>query len=78
MAVLDAISVTVAVIMQMMNMIASGGKLPKPASCIPSHSDKPDSFEASDRAKPPPALTIALTFRMLMKVVDSRDNLKVK
>lgn len=53
-AVLDATSVMVAVMTQMMKMMRNGGRLCRPASCSPSHSDRPDFSDASERAKPPP------------------------
>lgn len=54
-AVLDATSVIVAVIMQMINMMANGGSTFNPDNCAPSQTDRPDTLEASDRANPPPS-----------------------
>jgi hypothetical protein len=53
-AVFEATSVMVAVIMQMMSMITNGGKTLRPDNCSPSQADRPDSLDASDKAKPPP------------------------
>lgn len=53
-AVFDATSVMVAVIMQTINIMTKGGRTFKPANCSPNHIDRPDSFEASDKANPPP------------------------
>ena len=53
-AVFEATSVTVAVIMQTMIMMAKGGRTLKPDNCCPSHVDSPDTLEASDMANPPP------------------------
>ena len=36
----------------------NGGRELNPASCTPSHSDKPDFRDASDSANPPPILPI--------------------
>jgi hypothetical protein len=47
-------SVTAAVIMQMINIMTNGGKTFKTASWDPSQVERPDIFEASDKAKPPP------------------------
>ena len=54
MAVLDATSVIVAVIIQIMTKIAKGGNTFRPANCAPNQLDKPDAFEASDKANPAP------------------------
>ena len=54
-AVLDATSVIVAVIIQIINMVTNGGRTDNPASCWPIQSDNPDSRVASDKANPPPA-----------------------
>lgn len=53
-AVFDATSVMVAVIIQIINMVTNGGKEARPASCSPIQSDKPDAAVASDKANPPP------------------------
>lgn len=53
-AVLEATSVIVAVMMQMMSIMAKGGSTSKWVSRRPSHTDSPDAFEASDNAKPAP------------------------
>ena len=54
-AVLDATSVIVAVIMQIINIMAKGGSTFNPANCAPNQTDRPDTFDASDRANPPPS-----------------------
>lgn len=54
-AVLDATSVSMAVMRQTMKTMASLGITSKYCSCSPSHTDNPDSFDASAMAKPPPS-----------------------
>lgn len=56
-AVLEATSVIVAVIMQTISIIAKGGRTLSPDSCAPIKVDRPEVFDASDRAKPPPETT---------------------
>lgn len=53
-AVLEATSVIVAVMIQMMNIMANGGSTSNWVSRLPSQRDKPDAFEASDKANPAP------------------------
>ena len=53
-AVLDATSVTPAVIIHTTSMITKGGKTIMPANCLPNQSDNPDFLVASDNAYPPP------------------------
>lgn len=57
-AVLDATSVIVAVIMHIINMMTNGGRTDKPVNCCPIQSDNPDSCVASDNANPPPIKNI--------------------
>ena len=53
-AVLEATSVIVAVMMQTMSMIANGGRTLSPDSWAPINAERPDDLDASERAKPPP------------------------
>ncbi len=53
-AVLEATSVTPAVMIHTTNMMTKGGKTIIPANCLPIQSDNPDFFVASDKAYPPP------------------------
>ena len=53
-AELENISVTDAVIKQMANTRANGGRTSKLVSFVPSQTDSPDSLETSDSAKPAP------------------------
>ena len=46
----------------------NGGRELNPASCKPSHSDKPDFKDASDSAKPPPILPI-ISFKNAFYVI---------
>lgn len=55
MAVLDATSVSMAVMRHTMKTMASLGITSKYRSCSPSHTDSPDTFDASAMAKPPPS-----------------------
>ena len=53
-AVFDAISVIVAVMIQITNMMTKGGRTCKPVNCCPIQSDNPEASVASDKANPPP------------------------
>ena len=59
-AVLEATSVIVAVMMQTMSMIANGGRTLSPDSWAPIKVDRPEIFEASDRANPLPGKLVHL------------------
>jgi hypothetical protein len=53
-AALEATSVTTAVMTQTITKIANCGSTFKPSSCIPSHSERPETFTPSESANPPP------------------------
>lgn len=55
-AVLLTISVIQVVSIQQMTKMAKGGNAWIADSCCPSHFDSPETFEASDKAKPLPKI----------------------
>jgi hypothetical protein len=57
-ALLEATSVSIAVMMQTINIMTNGGKTCNPDSCPPNHSVNPDTRQASERANPLPNLLI--------------------